>query len=179
MTCGDRRMQELIEEECGALAAMLVEKNKCYGNSVAEPCNVFATSDAMEQINVRIDDKLNRIKKGEEYGNEDTEMDLIGYLILKRVVRRWLNEPKETHGDCQCVGGVSRDDLDRAADLFLAHTGGSSRSAQLGEGIHSDWDPELGTMVKEGCRCRPPSRTQVLREGAKQRHGSVCGGGHD
>jgi hypothetical protein len=66
---------------------MLVEKNISYGNSFAEPIGIFSKVDALAQLDVRVDDKLNRIAKGQEYGTEDTEMDLIGYLILKRVLR--------------------------------------------------------------------------------------------
>jgi hypothetical protein len=45
---------------------------------------------AMEQLKVRIDDKLNRIAKGQnlEAVQEDTILDLIGYLVLIRVLHR-------------------------------------------------------------------------------------------
>jgi hypothetical protein len=44
----------------------------------------------MEQLKVRIDDKLNRIAKGQnlEAVQEDTILDLIGYLVLMRVLGR-------------------------------------------------------------------------------------------
>ncbi len=50
-------MQELIRLECDAVKDLLIEKNKAYGNSVAEPVRIFSNVDALEQINVRIDDK--------------------------------------------------------------------------------------------------------------------------
>jgi 4-diphosphocytidyl-2C-methyl-D-erythritol kinase len=80
---------ELIDRECENIKALLIAKNKAYGNSFAEPINIFCQLSAEDQINVRIDDKLNRIKKGQdkEAVPEDTELDLIGYLILKRVLR--------------------------------------------------------------------------------------------
>jgi hypothetical protein len=80
-------VQKLIMEECDRLADLLVRKNQAYGSSFSEPINVFSRVSAMEQLDVRIDDKINRIAKGSEYGTEDTELDLIGYLILKRVLR--------------------------------------------------------------------------------------------
>jgi hypothetical protein len=40
----------------------------------------------MEQTNVRIDDKLKRIKNNNLIIKEDTELDLIGYLILRRIL---------------------------------------------------------------------------------------------
>jgi hypothetical protein len=80
---------ELIDRECENIKALLIAKNKAYGNSFADPINIFCKLSAEDQINVRIDDKLNRIKKGQETDlvPEDTELDLIGYLILKRVLR--------------------------------------------------------------------------------------------
>ena len=77
-----------IGEVCDELRNLLLEKNASYGNSFMSPINVFSKTDAMEQINVRIDDKLKRIASGKEFANEDTELDLIGYLILKRVAKR-------------------------------------------------------------------------------------------
>lgn len=64
---------------------MLVTKNKSYGNSALDPVRIFSRSDPVEQLNVRIDDKISRIMQGEEYPGDDTELDLIGYLILKRI----------------------------------------------------------------------------------------------
>jgi hypothetical protein len=80
---------ELIDRECENIKALLIAKNRAYGNSFADPINIFSQSTPAEQINVRIDDKLNRIKKGQDKEEvpEDTELDLIGYLILKRVLR--------------------------------------------------------------------------------------------
>lgn len=73
---------------CEEIKTFLIEKNEAYGNSVPDPIRIFSKADALEQINVRIDDKLSRIMRGKEYGQEDTELDLIGYLILKRAVKR-------------------------------------------------------------------------------------------
>lgn len=84
----------LIEQECREISDLLIAKNKAYGNSFAEPINIFSKASAEEQINIRIDDKLNRIAKGSEKDAvpEDTEKDLIGYLVLKRVLRK-INTP--------------------------------------------------------------------------------------
>jgi hypothetical protein len=86
----DFNVHELIDTECENIKTLLIAKNKAYGNSFMFPINVFSLSKAEEQINVRIDDKLNRIKNGQDRDSvpEDTELDLIGYLILKRVLRR-------------------------------------------------------------------------------------------
>lgn len=67
---------------------MLLQKNRKYGNSAIDPVRVFSKADAIEQINVRIDDKLSRIQAAQSDEDEDVEKDLIGYLVLKRVARK-------------------------------------------------------------------------------------------
>ncbi len=78
---------KVIADVCDEVKAMLIEKHQRYGSSATAPLRIFAKSDTVEQINVRIDDKLSRISRGSD-GGEDTELDLIGYLILKRVALR-------------------------------------------------------------------------------------------
>ena len=79
--------QELISQVCDEIKIFLLEKNKAYGDSAINPIRIFAKSDPIEQINVRIDDKLNRFLQGTKYPGDDDELDLIGYLILKRVAK--------------------------------------------------------------------------------------------
>lgn len=66
---------------------MLIKKNEAYGDSAANPLRVFSRADTLEALNVRIDDKLSRIARGSD-DDEDTELDLIGYLILKRAIKK-------------------------------------------------------------------------------------------
>jgi hypothetical protein len=76
-----------IRKVCQELADFLVEKNRAYGNSAAEPVGIFAKRiDTLAQIDVRIDDKLSRLKRGSEYPGDDTVKDLTGYLVLRMVV---------------------------------------------------------------------------------------------
>lgn len=80
------KTQRLIAETCDSLKELLLRKNKDYGDSAINPLRIFSSADPVEQINVRIDDKLSRIaNKAPKTSDEDTEWDLIGYLILKRV----------------------------------------------------------------------------------------------
>lgn len=79
-------MKKLIENKCDEIKQFLLDKNKSYGNSALEPINIFSKNKAIEQIAVRIDDKLNRLKKGSEYPGDDTVKDLTGYLILYMIV---------------------------------------------------------------------------------------------
>jgi hypothetical protein len=89
-------VQEMIAEECDAVKELLLQKNREYGNSAMEPIGIFSSLDAEQQIEVRVDDKLKRLqttrrmrKDNEEVKiHEDTEQDLIGYLVLLRVSRR-------------------------------------------------------------------------------------------
>jgi len=78
-------VQTSIINQCNAIKEMLLEKNRKYGNSAIHPKRIFSKADNVEQINVRIDDKLSRIQSGQLDDDEDAELDLIGYLILKRV----------------------------------------------------------------------------------------------
>ena len=80
--------QQEIVEECNAIAEMLCEKNRKYGDSALNPVRVFSKCNALEQINVRLDDKLSRLQSAQGDDTEDAEMDLIGYLILKRIAKR-------------------------------------------------------------------------------------------
>ena len=75
----DRVMREITE--------MLVAKNRAYGDSALDPVRVFSKSDAIEQIYVRIDDKLSRVKRGHEYPGDDTIFDLVGYLVLLLIAK--------------------------------------------------------------------------------------------
>lgn len=70
-----------------AITKLLVDKNISYGSSFDTPINVFSKVTSEEQLYVRIDDKLNRIKNGKEYASEDTVLDLIGYLVLLRILK--------------------------------------------------------------------------------------------
>lgn len=90
-------VQQRIVDECDALKELLVSKNRLYGNSALEPSMVLAQSDVLEQIAVRCDDKLKRIRNMGGLGAvlrsgspdaEDTVQDLLGYLVLARVAAR-------------------------------------------------------------------------------------------
>ena len=76
-----------ITEVCDEVRRVLLEKNRTYGNSALDPVRIFSKADPVEQLNVRIDDKLSRLARGNEYAGDDTELDLIGYLVLRRVAR--------------------------------------------------------------------------------------------
>lgn len=76
-----------ISDVCDEIKVMLLDKNEKYGNSALDPIRIFSKADAREQIRVRIDDKINRIKTTQD-DDEDVILDLLGYLILYRVTQR-------------------------------------------------------------------------------------------
>lgn len=80
--------QATIREVCSEIADFLVEKNRSYGSSFSQPINIFSKTSAKEQLAIRVDDKINRLAKGNEYANDDTVLDLTGYLVLMMVLDR-------------------------------------------------------------------------------------------
>ena len=74
-----------IWKACHEIAQLLIEKNISYGNSALEPSRIFAQSDGIEQLKVRIDDKLNRVKNNQGFAGDNDIDDLISYLILLKI----------------------------------------------------------------------------------------------
>ena len=79
--------QSQISAVCDDIKELLLYKNRKYGNSALKPVRIFSKSDSVEQILVRIDDKLNRIQQGAGLLDEDEDVivDLIGYLVLLKI----------------------------------------------------------------------------------------------
>ncbi len=65
-----------------AVNNMLEKKNRKYGDSALSPKRIFSRASVVEQIKVRIDDKLSRLTSGQADEDEDVIMDLLGYLVL-------------------------------------------------------------------------------------------------
>jgi hypothetical protein len=101
------QITSVLDEVLAEIRELLLSKNASYGNSALQPIGIFARGNSIEQIDVRIDDKLNRIKNGHEFHGEDTIKDLIGYLILRLVVTKLLentlqsNNPRQSGTDSQ------------------------------------------------------------------------------
>jgi|TARA_B100002019_G_scaffold94820_1_gene81678 hypothetical protein len=85
MTISETQAQ--ISAICDDVKELLLYKNSKYGNSALEPVRIFSKASNIEQLLVRIDDKLNRIQKGAGLlaEDEDVVMDLIGYLVLLKI----------------------------------------------------------------------------------------------
>ena len=93
------KTQEEISAVCNDIKELLLYKNKQYGDSALNPSRIFSKASAVEQLLVRIDDKLNRIKKGAGLVGEDEDViqDLIGYLILLKIAFK--RQQKETKNE--------------------------------------------------------------------------------
>lgn len=76
-----------LDAVLGDLRALLLAKNAAYGDAALSPLRVFSRCDAAEGLRVRIDDKLSRLARGDDAG-EDTRRDLLGYLVLLAVAER-------------------------------------------------------------------------------------------
>lgn len=76
-----------IAKVCDEIKDLLLGKNVRYGDSALDPVRIFSHSSTIEQILVRIDDKLSRIQRGAGLlaSDEDVVNDLIGYLILLKI----------------------------------------------------------------------------------------------
>ena len=83
--------QAAIAKVCDEVKELLMAKNRAYGNSALNPVRIFSKASQEEQILVRLDDKLSRLSRGHAAG-EDVITDLIGYLVLLKVVRKGMNK---------------------------------------------------------------------------------------
>lgn len=86
--------RDLIAQIYASQSNLVQEKNKRYGNAALEPLGVFSrhikteNSESLNGILVRLDDKLKRVKHGDEIRKNDVS-DLMGYLALLCVEKGW------------------------------------------------------------------------------------------
>lgn len=74
-----------ILRKCLEIAEMLIMKNISYGNSALNPVRVFSKSDDLEQMRVRLDDKISRIQNSREFPEDNDIKDMTGYLVLYQI----------------------------------------------------------------------------------------------
>ena len=71
-----------------SIQQMLLRKNALYQNSALKPVRIFSKSSPEEQLLTRLDDKLSRLlSTSAEFDDEDVIDDIIGYLVLLKVMR--------------------------------------------------------------------------------------------
>lgn len=85
-------VQAAIKAECDELCMLLCGQNVTDGNAALDPLRFFSNASPDDQIKVRLDDKLTRITRGQESG-EDVELDLLRFLVLLRVYKRLTSAP--------------------------------------------------------------------------------------
>lgn len=81
-------VQGKIIEVLDGIKSVVLYKNVKYGNSALEPIGIFAKGGATNSIKIRLDDKLQRIKNGDELRKNDVA-DMLGYLTLLCVDQGW------------------------------------------------------------------------------------------
>lgn len=80
--------QDSIIKHCENIKQMLLDKNRRYGDSALNPVRIFSKATSSEQILVRLDDKLSRLRSSQLDDDEDVINDLIGYLILLKISKQ-------------------------------------------------------------------------------------------
>ena len=86
----ESRFDESVWDTLIGIFFMLIEKNRKYGDSALNPARIFSKASNIEQLKVRLDDKLSRIKNAQDDEDEDVIADLIGYLVLLTIARETL-----------------------------------------------------------------------------------------
>jgi len=91
-------LEDDIRRVCTEIADLLCEKNHAYGNSALDPVRIFSRADPIEQIKIRIDDKLSRLGRGHALPDESLDQtvdDMMGYLVLLKIANR---RKRKRHG---------------------------------------------------------------------------------
>jgi hypothetical protein len=70
--------QATIAEVCDDIKEFLIEKNAQYGDSAIHPVRIFSKADPLDQLLVRIDDKLSRISRGDDRLESDADVLKVG-----------------------------------------------------------------------------------------------------
>lgn len=80
----ERELRQVLED----VATLLLDKNRKYGDAALSPIRVFSKSSPLEQLRVRMDDKLSRIVNQQADEDEDVYNDLLGYLVIYEIAKR-------------------------------------------------------------------------------------------
>jgi hypothetical protein len=79
-------MDEWISKVCDGVKTLLNMRQQHYGNTIGEPVRVCSSAGPRERVAVYVDQKLSRAAKGDQGTIEDSEADIIGFLVLKRAL---------------------------------------------------------------------------------------------
>ena len=139
------KTQREIARVCDGIKNLLLEKNRKYGDSALEPVRVMSAATPVEQILVRIDDKLSRISRGAGLlgDDEDVIQDLIGYFVLLKIaLNRQAEETiRESASDYDAFIALDYDAIRAAEPVDLGTYGTDSIDLNIDE---CGWDPSSG-----------------------------------
>ena len=82
-----KKTQEDIRRIAQEIGEMVVAKNIAYGDSAVDPVRIFSKASPVEQILVRLDDKISRLQRGTSYPGDNEIDDIMGYLILLKIAK--------------------------------------------------------------------------------------------
>jgi hypothetical protein len=82
-----KKTQEDIRRIAKEIGEMVVAKNIAYGDSAVDPVRIFSKASPVEQILVRLDDKISRLQRGTSYPGDNEIDDIMGYLILLKIAK--------------------------------------------------------------------------------------------
>lgn len=94
---GPLTFEQRLDVALAELREMLITKNLAYGNSALDPVRIFSDADPVEQLKVRIDDKLSRFSRGRHDGRdlEDVPGDFVGYFVLLLIAQQLERDPAQ------------------------------------------------------------------------------------
>lgn len=81
------KFEEEVRKVLMEVDQMLIDKNRKYGDSALNPVRLFSRAAPIEQLKVRLDDKLSRLRSGQTDDTEDVELDIMGYLVMLRIAK--------------------------------------------------------------------------------------------
>lgn len=73
-----------LDHVLGKVKDLLMAKNAAYGDAALDPLRVHSNANPVEQIKVRMDDKLSRMIRGKSAG-EDATLDYVGYYFMLKI----------------------------------------------------------------------------------------------
>ena len=73
-----------LDHVLGKVKDLLMAKNAAYGDAALNPLRVHSKSNPVEQLKVRMDDKLSRMIRGKSAG-EDATLDYVGYYFMLKI----------------------------------------------------------------------------------------------
>lgn len=82
-----KQTQADIRRIAKEIGEMVVKKNIAYGDSAVDPVRIFSKASPIEQILVRLDDKISRLQRGHSYPGDNEIDDIMGYLILLKIAK--------------------------------------------------------------------------------------------